>query len=492
MQKSLTEIRKTTITGVVWIFLERWGAQLISFCVSFILARLLLPEDYGKISLCLVFISILNNFISSGMGTALIQKKEADDLDFSSLFYFNILGGLILFFIIQFIANDISVFFNYPELTPVIRLLSVFFIISGLKEIQNSYAFKYRKFRNFFLATLGGTIVAAFLGIFLAYRGYGVWSLVWQLLVNNFVDTIILWFIVRWRPRLIFSVRRLKNLFAFGWKIMTAGLLDNIYQNLRHLVIGKYYSSSELAFYEKGNSLPHLVTYNINNAIDTVLFPTFVLFQEHHDELKKMVRRSIKTSTYLLMPLMAGLAVCAEPLIRLLLTDKWLPCVFFLRIFCITYCFYPIHTANLNAIKALGRSDLFLYLEIAKKFVGLILLVSTMFISVKAMALSLLLSSVLSQLINSWPNRKLLNYSYFDQLLDMLPQIGLSCMMALAVYSVQFLGLNDWLTLGLQIPLGAALYLGGSWLFRLEAFQYLVELAMRTLKARRGSAPSEA
>ena len=191
------------------------------------------------------------------------------------------------------------------------------------------------------------------------------------------------------------------------------------------------------------------------------------------------------------MPAMAGLSACAEPIINIILTSKWLPSVFFLRIFCITSAFYPVHSANLSAINAMGRSDYYLILEIAKKVVGLILLVSTMFISVKSMALSLLLSSVLAQLINSWPNRKLLNYSYFDQLLDMLPQISLSCAMAVSVYCVQFLGLNDWLTLGLQIPLGAAVYLGGSWLFRLEAFQYLVELAMRTLKARRGSAPSE-
>lgn len=477
--------KKSITSNMLWRFLERSGAQGVTFVVSIVLARLLDPAVYGVVALVTVFTAMMQVFVDSGMGNALIQKKDADDLDFSSVFYFNLLICSMLYVGMFFAAPLIAAFYGMPELIPLVRVMSLILIISGVKNIQQAYVSRHLLFKKFFYATLGGTIAAAVVGIWMAWRGYGVWALVAQHLLNALVDTVILWITVRWRPKRMFSFERLKGLLSFGWKLLASSLLDTIYRELRQLIIGKLYTSADLAFYNKGTQFPKLIVSNINSSIDSVLLPTMSKEQEDRARVRSMTRRAIKTSSYLMMPLMMGLAVCAEPLVRILITEKWLPSVFFMRIFCFTYAFYPIHTANLNAIKAMGRSDLFLKLEIIKKAVGLIALLSTMFISVKAMAMVLPLTSVLSQVINSWPNRKLLGYHYRDQLRDMLPQIGLSCFMGAVVYCVTFLHLNDWLTLLLQVPLGAVIYIAGSRLLHLDSFDYVLGIAKSYLKKRK-------
>ena len=472
---------KSTITNLLWRFAERCGAQAVSFLVSIILARLLAPEAYGTIALAMVFINILQVFVDSGMGTALIQKKDADDLDFSSVFYFNIAACLVLYAGLFLAAPSIAQFYGDPALTALVRALSLTVVVSGVRNIQQSYVSRHLLFKRFFFSTIGSTLASAVVGIAMAYAGFGVWALVGQSLSNVVTGTIILWATVPWRPRRMFSWQRLKGLLSFGWKLLVSSLLDTGYNNLRSLIIGKLYSSADLAYYNQGDKLPNLVITNINTSIDSVLLPTMANEQDDPARVRSMTRRAIKTSTYVMAPLMMGLAACAEPLIRLILTEKWLPCVPFLRIFCITYMFYPIHTANLNAIKALGRSDLFLKLEIAKKIVGLTILLCTMRHGVMAMAYSLLLSSVLSQIINSWPNRKLLRYHYLNQLADILPALLLACAMGLAVYCIQFLGWGDLPTLCVQVPVGAALYLAGSALLRLDSFLYLRSTAEKLL-----------
>ena len=472
---------KSTITNLLWRFAERCGAQAVSFLVSIILARLLAPEAYGTIALAMVFINILQVFVDSGMGTALIQKKDADDLDFSSVFYFNIAACLVLYAGLFLAAPSIAQFYGDPALTALVRALSLTVVVSGVRNIQQSYVSRHLLFKRFFFSTIGSTLASAVVGIVMAYAGFGVWALVGQSLSNVVTGTIILWATVPWRPRRMFSWQRLKGLLSFGWKLLVSSLLDTGYNNLRSLIIGKLYSSADLAYYNQGDKLPNLVITNINTSIDSVLLPTMANEQDDPARVRSMTRRAIKTSTYVMAPLMMGLAACAEPLIRLILTEKWLPCVPFLRIFCITYMFYPIHTANLNAIKALGRSDLFLKLEIAKKIVGLTILLCTMWHGVMAMAYSLLLSSVLSQIINTWPNRKLLRYHYLNQLADILPALLLACAMGLAVYCIQFLGWGDLPTLCVQIPVGAALYLAGSALLRLDSFLYLRSTAEKLL-----------
>lgn len=466
----------------LWRFAERCGAQLVTFIVSIVLARILSPEDYGQIALITVFTTIMQVFVDSGLGTALIQKKDADDLDFSSVFYFNFVICLILYAVMFVAAPFIAGFYNNSSLTPIIRVISLTIVISGVKGIQQSYVSRNMLFKRFFYSTLSGTVFSAFLGIALAYAGFGVWAIVAQQLSNTTIDTLILWLTVKWRPKKKFSWERLTGLLSFGWKMLASGLLDTVYNNIRSLIIGRMYSSSDLAFYNQGKQFPNVIVSNINTSIDSILLPAMANVQDEWERVKSMTRRSIKTSTYIMAPLMMGLAFCAEPIVSLVLTDKWLPCVPFLRIFCITYMFYPIHTANLNAIKAMGRSDLFLKLEIAKKIVGIALLLSTMWFGVMAMAYSLLVSSVLSQIINSWPNRKLLNYRYLDQLKDILPGIVLAIFMGCCVNLVGLLHLSNTVTLLIQIPMGAAIYIGASAAIHLESYDYLMGMIRPVLK----------
>ncbi len=475
-------IKNKALSGFLWRFFERCGAQGVTLVVSIILARLLEPEVYGTIALITVFTIILDVFVNSGFGNALIQKKDADDLDFSSVFYFNISMCIVLYALLYFTAPLIAGFYELPELTSLMRVLGLTLILSGIGNIQEAYVSKHLLFKKFFFSTLGGTIGAAVVGIWMAYRGYGVWALVVQRLFNNTVDTIILWLTVKWRPKKVFSLERLKGLFSYGWKLLVSSLLDTGYNQLRQLIIGKMYTKADLAFYNKGTEYTHPIITNINSSIDSVLFPVMSDVQDNRDTVRGMTRRAITTSSYIIWPMMLGIAACAEPLVRILLTDKWLPCVPYMRIFCIVYAFWPIHNANLNAIKALGRSDLFLKLEIIKTAVGLAVLAVTMWFSPLVMAYSMLFTSVVSQIVNAWPNRKLLGYAYGQQIKDILPSMLLSAVMFGAVYCVGFLGLNDWLTLLLQIPAGVIIYIAGSKLFKLESFDYLLITAKGFLK----------
>ncbi len=477
--------KQTVTTNLIWRFMERIGAQGVSFIVSLFLARLLDPKAYGIIALVTVFTGFLQIFVSCGFGNALVQKKQPDDLDYSSVFYFNLVACIIIYIIIFVTAPLVSIFYNMPELVLVMRVMGLSVIIAGVKNIQESYVSKNLMFKKFFFATLGGTIGASVIGIWMAFMGYGVWALIVQNLFNMTIDTIVLWVTVRWRPKKMFSLKRLKELFSYGWKMLVSGIISTAYGKLTQLIIGKVFSPTDLAFYNKGEAFPSLVVDNINTSIDNVLLPSMSSVQDDKTSLRNMTRRSIKTSTYILMPMMTGLAVCAEPLVSIILTDKWLPCVPFLRIFCFTYAFWPVHTANLNAIKALGHSDIFLKLEILKKVIGLIAILVTVWFGIMPMAYSFLFNSVISQVINSYPNRNLLNYSYIDQLKDMLPAIILTSVMGLLVFSVQFIGLSSWITLIIQIPLGVAIYIIGSKIFKLDSFDYAVSIIKNLLKRNR-------
>lgn len=469
-------LKNKTLSGLFWRFAERCGAQGIAFIVSIVLARILSPADYGIIAMVTVFIAISQVFVDSGMGNALIQKKDADNIDFSTVFYFNIFLCAAIYLILFLASPLIADFYNTPQLTPVIRVLSLTVVISSVKNVQQAYVSKYMLFKRFFFATLGGTIVAAVIGIALAYRGAGVWALVAQQLINASIDTLILWVTVKWRPIRAFSFNRLKSLFSYGWKLLVSTLINTVYNDIRQLVIGKIYSSADLAYYNRGRNIPNFVVNNINSTIDSVLLPALSEEQDHVERVKSMTRRAIKTSSYFMWPMMIGLAVVAEPLIRLLLTEKWMEAVPYLRIFCIIFAFQPIQTANLNAIKAIGRSDLVLKLEIIKKTIGLIILFAVMNYGVFAIAASLLVYNVIAQLLNSSPNKKLLGYSYLEQLKDILPCVGLSCIMALIIYPISMLGINYILILILQIAAGTVIYVAGSVLLKFDTFFYVMNI----------------
>ena len=481
---------KTVISNLAWRFAERCGAQGVSFVVQLALARLLAPEDYGTVAIIAVIISILSVFVDSGLGNALIQKKDADDIDFSTVFYTNIAFCVILYVLLFAGAPLIGAFYQNSQLVPLVRVLGLTLIISGVKNVQQAYVSRHLIFKRFFFATLGGTIGAAVVGIGMAAAGFGVWALVAQQIFNLTVDTVILWLTVKWRPVRAFSVERLKGLFSYGWKFVASGLLNEVYSNIRQLIIGKMYSADSLAFYNRGEKFPSFIVTNVNSSIDSVLLSAMSVQQDVIDKLRAMTRRAIKTSVYIMAPLMVGMAITAPVFVQLLLTEKWLPCVPYVRIFCVTYLFYPIHTANLNAIKAMGRSDLFLKMEIQKKIIGIILLLSTMWFGVMAMAYSMLVSCAASQLINSWPNRKLLNYSYGKQILDIVPSIALSLAMGAIVLLVPNAGWNDLVTLAVQVIVGGIFYVGGSAVFRLEPFVYLFSTVKQMVSSKKG--PKEA
>lgn len=460
----------------MWRFMERFGAQGVTFVVSIILARLLDPEVYGIVAIVTVFTAILNVFIDSGLGNALIQKKDADDLDFSSVFFFNMFMCVVLYLLLFAAAPLIAKFYKMPLLTPVIRVMSLTVIISGVKNVQQAYVSKHLLFKRFFFATLGGTIGAAVLGVWMAYKGYGVWALVAQGLFNAAVDTLILWITVKWRPKLMFSLERFKTLFSFGWKLLVSQLIDTVYNNLRQLIIGKLYNADNLAFYNRGYMLPNVFVVNVNTAIDSVLFPVMSNAQDSVESVRAMTRRSIQVSSYVMWPIMLGIAAVSKPLVAVLLTEKWLPCVPYVIIFCISYAFLPMETANLNAIKALGRSDIFLKLTAVKKTIGFVILVATMWFGPLIMAASNLFFSVVNQIINAWPNRKLLNYSYGQQIADILPSMLLSGVMFGAVWCVQYLHFGNLITLFIQMAIGVTIYILGSVLFKIESFSYILSI----------------
>lgn len=466
--------QKSVFSNLIWRFAERIGAQLVSLIVSIVLARILTPEAYGTVALITVFTTILQVFVDSGLGNALIQKKEADNIDFSTVFYTNVLFCLLLYCGLFIVSPIIADFYGDTSITAYMRVLGLTVFISGIKNVQQAYVSRNMLFKKFFFSTLGGTITAGVVGVIMAINGAGVWALVAQQVINLAIDTTILWFTVRWRPDKVFSLERLKGLFSYGWKLLASALIDTTYTNIRQLLIGKIYSSSDLAQYNRGRQFPNLIVTNVNTSIDSVLLPAMSNEQESSERVKNMTRRAIKISTFVMAPLMMGLAFCGKPIVGLILTDKWLPSVFYMQIFCITMMFYPIHTANLNAIKAMGRSDIFLKLEIEKKMVGLLALLVTMFISVKAMAYSLLFTSIASQIINSAPNKKLLNYGYKEQLKDIIPPIGLAVIMGCVIYPVQNLGLSYFLTLLIQIPVGFIFYIVGARIFHLDSLEYLM------------------
>ena len=473
--------KQSVITNFIWRLLERGGTYVMNFIVSIVLARLLEPSLYGSIALVTAITAILQVFVDSGMANSLIQKKDTDDLDYSSVFYFNLVFCLVLYLGLFLAAPLIGRIYHDASLVPVVRVLGMTIVVSGIKNVQQAYVAKTMQFRRFFFATLGGTIFSAVVGITLAYLGYGVWALVFQQLLNVTVNTVILWLTVGWKPKPMFSWQRLGSLISYGWKLLISQLLDTAYLKLYQFIIGLRYSTADLAYYNKGDQFPNLIMENVNASLDSVLLPVLSSEQDDRARVREMTRRAIRVSTYVLMPLMAGLAVCAEPLVRLLLTEKWLPCVPYMQLFCLYYAFWPLHTANLNAIKATGHSGIFLYLEIIKKVLETAVLLVTMRYGVMAIMLGLLLSGFASVIINAWPNRKLLDYSIPRQLKDTFPALALSLLMGAAILPVTWTGLSDLVKLLVMVPAGVGVYVGGSVLFKLESFHYIWEILLKML-----------
>lgn len=454
--------------------MERGGTQGIQFVVQVVLARLLIPKQFGTIAIVMVFITLARVFIESSFNTALIQKKDADEIDFSSVFYLSIIIAGVMYVIIYVTAPIISSFYYDPILVPVLRILSVTLFFGAFNSIQNAYIARHMMFKRLFFSSLGGIIISGVVGILAAYQGYGVWALVAQQLVNQLVISVIMFFTVKWRPLAVFSIDRVKILFSFGWKLLFSSLLDTIYRELRTLIIGRTYSPVMLGYYNRGEMFPKVIVTNINGSIQTVLLPAMAAHQDNKRRVKNLMRRSIMTSSFILFPVMLGMAIISEVLVEFILTDKWLSSVPFLQIFCISYALMPIHTANLQAINAMGRSDIFLKLELIKKVIGVFILVVSIPLGIYAIAIGMIASGVVSSFINAYPNKRLLDYSYFEQIRDILPSLLISLIMGSVVYGLKFIDIDTWQVLLLQITLGVIIYIGLAKLFKLESFNYLL------------------
>lgn len=467
--------RNTVIKSLFWKFFERAGVQLIQFVVTIVLARLLLPSEYGIIALITVFISLCDVIINSGLGTALIQKKNADNIDFSTICFFSLGMAVLMYIVMFFCAPAIAAFYEQSDLVPVIRVLSITLLFSAFNSVQRAYVSKKMLFKRLFYSSLGSILLSGSIGIFMAYHGYGVWALVSQNLGSQFFIMIIMWFTVRWRPDFVFSVERFKGLFNYGWKILGANFIISLFVNARKLVIGKFFTPATLAFYEKGENLPNLLMNNVFTSIQTVLFPAFSEIQDDRPRVKSMMRRSTKMSCFFIYPLMVGMIVAAKPLVVLLMTEKWLPSVIFVQILCIANFFYPITVSNWEAIKAMGYSDITLKLEIVKKIVDITILVISAFFGVYAIAWGCVLYNIICVFINLAPNKRLLNYGVREQMIDAVPTFFIALAMGVSVYWIQLCSLPNLIIILLQFILGLIVYIGLSWFFKEESFMYILK-----------------
>ena len=459
--------------GLVWTLGEKILANGVSFMVSLILARLLSPETYGTVGITMIFINISNALVEGGFGSALIQKEDADALDFHTVFLVEMLLAAILYLILLASAREIAAFYKEPQIAQVLRVCGCSLFLGGIRNVQHAYVSRQMDFRKFFCATLSGTVLSGAAGALMAFLGFGVWALVTQQLLNGLMDAVLLFFSISWKPQLHFSLRRLKCLYAYGWKICAAGLLSTLYANLYGLVIGKAFSKELLALFNKGNAFPALVTNNVSGPVNAVTFPALAACQTDRIRLKEMTRKTLITSSYLLWPLLVGLAASAAPMVELLLTKKWADCVIFLQISAIAGLFWPVSAANGQLINAIGRSDISLRLDLWKKLGGLLLLGGTLPFGIVPLAWGRAVGQLFAAICDAYPNRKLISYGYIGQLKDLTPNILANAVLFISMKLVSFLPLSLPLCFILQIAAGIGTYLLYSCLFRLEGFTYV-------------------
>lgn len=461
----------------MWKILENGGAQGIQFVIAVILARLLTPGEYGLLSIIMIFIVIANVVVQSGFSTALIQKQNSDETDFSSVFYFSLGAAAVMYTLLYAAAPAIGSFYRNDILIPVVRVLAVVLFPGAVIAVQTAYVSRNMEFKGLFQATMAAVLVSGAVSIAMALKGWGVWAMVWQQITYYLALMVTLFLTVSWRPVLRFSFVRVRSILSFGWKLLLASLLDTLFNNLYGLIMGKIYNEDLLGAYNRGDQFPKLIVNNLGAAIQAVLLPAFSAHQGDIAVVRDMVRRAIRLSSFLVLPMLFGLFAVADTMVLALLGEKWMVCVPYLRIMCIAYSFWPIHITNLQAINAVGRSDVFLKLEVIKKTVGILGLVigirysPLVLVSIKAGI------DFLCTFINAWPNKKLLGYSIGSQWKDIMPSMVLSLVMCAAVYGLQFvIPTGPWLCLILQVAAGGVLYAGLAWVCKLESMRYLVNM----------------
>jgi len=468
-------IKAKAISGAFWKFLERMSAQLVSMCVAIILARLLSPEDYSVVGIVAIFFTFANVFISGGFNAALIQKKGADEEDYSSVLFLSLAVSGVIYAVLFACAPAIASLYEKPILIRVIRIMGLILPVNAFKSVICAYISSQLQFRKFFFATLGGTLASAAVGIAMAYGGCGPWALVAQQMLNTAVDTLILFITTRMPLVARISMRRIGSLFGYGWRIFASSTLAAVYTEVNPLFIGLKYSGADLAFYTKGKSFPGLLSTVCNSTLSAVLFPVLSRLQDDRQELLRCVRRFIRTSSFVIFPAMLGFFAVADSFVLLLLTEKWMPAAHYIRIFCISELFVSVCSGNCEAIKALGRSDVFLRIEIIKKscYFAIIGLAMALTRTPEALAYSAIACTVVAVLVNSAPNVRLLHYRVRDQIADILPNLLCACAMCLAVSAFRLPGVPLAAQLVLRILAGAAIYIVVCALSGNESFRYV-------------------
>lgn len=430
----MSELKQKARSGILWSSIERFSAQGVQFVLGIIIARILSPSDYGLVGMIAIFLAISDTFVQSGFVLALVRKKDSDDLDYSTVFYFNIVVACVCYCLLFFLAPAVSRFYNQILLIDILRVASLILIINSFTIVQRAKLVASIDFKTKTKASLSSIVISGVVGIVAAYFGFGVWALVVQSLLRGLIEGIVLWSISRWNPLFVFSYSRFKKLFSFGSKMLISSLLDTVFKNIYAIVIGKIYSANTLGFYTRARQFSEFPSSNITSVLSRVTFPVLSQLQDDDDKLRSAYTKMIKLSALVVFPLMMGLAALAQPVVSLVLTDKWSEVAWMLQLLCFGMMWYPIHAINLNVITVKGKSGLFLKLEIAKKILISIMLIVSIPFGIKAMILGQIVTSYLSLLINTYYTDKMINYSFRKQLYDLLPFFTLSFAMGALIF----------------------------------------------------------
>jgi len=479
----MDNLKQKTINALIWRGMESFGQQGITFIIQIVLARLLLPEQFGLIAMLTIFIALAQAFIDSGFGQALIQKKDATHVDECSIFYFNILVSFLAAGLLCLAAPWIADFYDQPLLTPLIRVLSLNLIINAFGLVHTTLLTKHIDFKTQMKVRMIATFLSGTIGVTMAFKGFGVWSLVAQYLGSSLFHTVLLWFFNTWRPSLVFSSKAMRIMFGFGSRLLVSGLIGTCFQNIYLVIIGKLFSPATLGFYSRAKKIQQLPSASIATTISRVSFPVFSTIQGNPARLKRGMRKALTTMGFMNFPPMIGLAVVGKPLVLVLLTEKWAPCIPYLQLLCVVGLFWPLHVINLNVLKAQGRSDLFLRLEVLKKILVVISIAVTYRWGIMAMIYGQIVVSFLSYFLNSYYTGRLINYPFKEQIRDLLPYLGITMVMAIGVYSVQWFPFPNNLTLlACQVFVGISIYAAIGWALRMPAFVEIVDVLKSKLK----------
>jgi len=476
------DTKKTVVSALFWKLLESLGVQGIQLIIQLVLARLLMPKDFGTIALLTIFINLSNILLQRGFTSALIQYKDVDEIDFSTVFFISVAGSCLLYLLLFFSAPYIADFYNTMELSIVLRVLAISLPFGAVNSVQIAFVSRNMQFKKLFFSSMGAIVCSGTVGIVMALGDFGVWALVCQQIAYVILNCFFMAKVVKWRPKMLFSTKKAAGLFSFGWKMLLTSLIDTIYVDIYAIVIGKLFSTQMLGYFNRGKQFPGVIVTSLNGSIQAVMFPAFSRVQDDKLKLKNMMRRSIVTSSFIVFPIMAGLAAAANPMVRLILTEKWLYSVPFIQIYCAYFALYPIHTANLQAISAIGRSDINLKLEIIKKSLGIIILLITIPHGIFSIAVGGVVTSLISLVINSYPNIKLLGYPIHEQIVDILPSFVLALAMGVVVYSIMLFQLPVGMTLILQVLVGAVFYFGVARLLKFECLSYVLKMSGYTYR----------